>query len=86
MKAITFFLNRVLTTGILGIRVSLVDTCHFVGAVHLNKYRAPLRSHLPSVDVTQVEGIFILVYKVEMCFVDTIRLYSKNTDVRYVCG
>jgi hypothetical protein len=51
------FLNRVPTTGILGIRVSIADTCHVVGAVHLHKYRTHLRSHRLSVDVTQVEEI-----------------------------
>lgn len=54
-----------------------------MGAVHLHKYRTSLCSHRLSVDVTQVEEIVSSFYKVEMCFVDTTRLCSKNTDVRY---
>ena len=36
-------LNHVLTPGTLDKHLSLVDTCHVVGRVHLCKYRPPLR-------------------------------------------
>jgi hypothetical protein len=58
MKSIKFFLNPV-PTGILGIRVSVVDTFHVVGAVHLHKYRTHFRSRWLSVDVTQVEEVVV---------------------------
>lgn len=79
-------LSHIPSTGTFGKHISLLDTRHVVGTVHLQKHRPPVRFS-PTVGKCNISRGYhqcVFAYKIEACCVPTTRLYLTSRQV--MCG